>query len=101
MREVERGLGQPDVLDRAGRGVGDEERLRIGEPDVLAREDHEPARDEARVLARLEHAREPVEARVGIGAADRLDERGDDVVVLVVAVAARCAARARPRRRRA
>ena len=44
-------------------------------------------RDEARVLARFEHAREPVEARVGIGAADRLDERGDDVVVLVVAVA--------------
>ena len=36
VREVERGLGQPDVLDGAGRGVGDEERLRIGEPDVLA-----------------------------------------------------------------
>ena len=50
------------------------------------REDHEPARDEPRVLAGFEHAREPVDAGVGIRAADRLDERGDDVVVLVVAV---------------
>ena len=87
VREVDRDLGQADVLDGAGRSVGDEQRLRIGEPDVLAREDDEPAGDETRVLAGFEHAREPVEARVGIGAADRLDERGDDVVVLVVAVA--------------
>ena len=87
VREVDRRLGQPDVLDRPSRGVGRQERLRIGEADVLTREDHEPARDEPRVLARFEHAREPVEARVGIRAADRLDERGDDVVVLVVAVA--------------
>ena len=101
MREVERGLGQPDVLDGAGRRFGDEERVRIGEADVFGREDDEPARDEARVLARFEHAREPVQARIGIGAADRLDERGDDVVVLVVAVANGCATRARLRRRRA
>ena len=78
--------GRP-TYSTAGRGVGGEQRLGIGEPDVLAREDDEPARDEARVLARFEHAREPVETRVGIRAADRLDERGDDVVVLVVAVA--------------
>ena len=36
VREVERGLGQPDVLDRAGGRFGDEDRLRIGEPDVFA-----------------------------------------------------------------
>ena len=41
------------------------------------------------VLARLEHAGEPVEAGVDVRAADALDERGDDVVVLVVAVAQR------------
>ena len=87
MREVEPGLGHPDELDRARRRVGDDERVGVGEPDVLGREDHEPARDEARVFARFDHAREPVEPGVGIGAADRLDERGDDVVVLVVAVA--------------
>ena len=87
VREVEPGLGHPDELDRAGRGIGDDERVGVGEADVLGREDHEPARDVARVLARFDHPREPVETGVGIGAADRLDERGDDVVVLVVAVA--------------
>ena len=101
VREVELRLGQPDELDGPRRGVGDEERLRVGEPDVLRREDHEPARDEARVLAGLEHPREPVEPGVGIGAADALDERRHDVVVLVVAVAERAQRRARPRRRRA
>ncbi len=58
-------------------------------PDVLRGEDHEPPRDEARVLAGLDHPREPVEAGVDVGAADALDERRQDVVVLVVAVAQR------------
>ena len=87
MREVEAGFGHPDELDRACGRVGDDERVGVGEADVLGREDHEPARDVARVLAGFDHAREPVEPGVGIRAADRLDERGDDVVVLVVAVA--------------
>ena len=87
VREVEAGFGHPDELDRAGGGIGDDERVGVGEADVLGREDHEAARDVARVLAGFDHAREPVEARIGIRAADRLDERGDDVVVLVVAVA--------------
>ena len=89
MGEVELRLGQPDVLDRVRRGGGQRERERVGHADVLGREDHEPAGDEPRVLAGFEHAREPVEPRVGIRAADALDERGDDVVVLVVAVAQR------------
>ena len=38
------------------------------------------------LLTGFEHARKPVEAGIGIGAADRLDERRHDVVVLVVAV---------------
>ena len=79
----------PDELDRARRGVGDDEPLRIGHADVLRREDHEPARDEARVLPRLEHAGEPVETGVDVGPADALDERREHVVVLVVAVAER------------
>ena len=81
--------GRPDELDGAGGGIGDHERLGIGEPDVLGREDHEPARDEPGVLARFEHAGEPVEAGVDVGAADALDERREHVVVLVVAVAQR------------
>ena len=87
VREVDRDFRQPDVLDGPGGRVGNEEGLRIGEADVLTREDDEPARDEPRILTRFEHPREPVQARVGIGAANRLDESGDDVVMLVVAVA--------------
>ncbi len=87
MCKVDRHLGQTDVLDGAGDRIRGEQRLGIGEPDVLTREDDEAAGDEAGVLSGFEHACEPVEARVGIRAADRLDERGDDVVMLVVAVA--------------
>ena len=50
---------------------------------------HQPAGDEARVLPRLEHPGEVVQRGVDVGAADRLDEAADDVVVLVaVAVVA-------------
>ena len=59
------------------------ERARIGVADVLGREDHHAPRDEQRVLAGLEHAHQVVERRVGIAAAHALDERGDDVVVLL------------------
>jgi hypothetical protein len=38
---------------------------------------------------RGDHASQPVETGVDVGAADALDERGEDVVVLVVAVAQR------------
>ena len=52
-------------------------------PMSSAARDHEPAGDEPRVLPRLDHAREVVQRGVDVGAADRLDERADDVVVLV------------------
>ena len=71
------------MLERLGGGDGDDERARIGVADVLGGEDHHPAGDEARVLAAFEHRGEVVDGRVGIAAAHRLDERGDDVVVLV------------------
>ena len=61
--QVELRLGQPDVLDRVSGGVGDEQRHRVGHPDVLGGEDHQAAGDEAGVLPRLEHAGEPVQAR--------------------------------------
>src|SRR5690606_33008415 len=51
--------------------------------------DDQAPRDEPRVLPRRHHAGQVVQRGVDVGAADRLDERGDDVVVLVaVAVVA-------------
>ena len=90
MREVELRLGQPDELDRPGGGVGDDERR--AESAIPTSSDARITSRRAMkrgVLAGFEHAREPVEPGVEIGAADALDERGDDVVVLVVAVAQR------------
>ena len=92
LRQVELRLGQADVLERVGGGHRHDERLRVGLADVLAGQDDHAADDEAGVLTGLEHAGEPVEAGVGIGAADALDERGDHVVVLVAPVAQRLGA---------
>ena len=61
----------------------DGQRLWVGQADVLGGEDDQPARDEHHVLACLEHAGHPVDGRVGVAAADALDEGGHDVVVLV------------------
>ena len=83
LREVELGLGQPDVLDRLRGRHRDHQRARIRQPDVLARVHDHPPGDEPGVLARLEHPGQPEERRVGIGPADALDERRDHVVVRV------------------
>ena len=92
-RQVDRRLGerepalrQPDVLDRVGGGDGDRQRLRIGVPDVLGGEDDHAPRDEARVLAALQHRGQVVQRRVGIRAARGLDPGRDVVVVLVAAL---------------
>ena len=84
--EREPGLRQPDVLDRLGRGDGDRQRLRVGVPDVLRREDDHPPRDEPGVLAALEHRRQVVERRVRVRPARGLDPGRDVVVVLVAAL---------------
>ena len=83
MGEVQPHLGQPDVLDRVGGRDRDDQRLRVGHADVLARVHDQATGDEARVLPGLDHAGEPEQRGVGVGAADRLDERADDVVVRV------------------
>ena len=79
--EVELRLRQPYVLHRLRRGHRDDEPHRVGVADVLARGDHDPAGEEARVLASLEHRREVVDGRVGVAPADRLDQRRGEVVV--------------------
>ena len=73
------------MLDRLCGCDGDDERLRVGEADVLGGEhDHAPG-DEAWILAALEHRREVVDGCIGIRAAHRLDEGRDEVVVRVAA----------------
>ncbi len=83
LRQRNAALRQSDEVHGVLRGDGDDERLRIGVADVLGGEDHHAPRDEERILAGLEHAHEPVDRRVGIAVAQALDERGDDVVVLL------------------
>ena len=75
-------LRHADEVARLLRGDGDGQRLRVGVADVLGGEPHQPPRDVERVLAGLEHAREPVHRGVGVAVAHRLVEGGDQVVVL-------------------
>ena len=81
--ERQRALRQADEVDGLLRGHRDHQRLRVGEPHVLAGEAHQPPRHVERVLAGLQHAREPVEARVRVRVAHRLVQRRDDVEVLL------------------
>ncbi len=61
------------------------ERARIRRADVLRGGPHEPSGDVERIAAAIEHAREPVQARIRSGAADRLVQRRDLVVEAVAA----------------
>ena len=65
--QVERRLREPHVLDGPGGGLGHEERPGIGQPDVLAGQDHHAPGQETGVLPRLDHAGHPVQAGVGVG----------------------------------
>ena len=81
--EGQRPFGHPDEVHGLLRGHGQDEGLGVGQAHVLGGEAHQAARDVERVLAGLQHARQPVEAGVGVGVADRLVERADDVEVLL------------------
>ena len=70
-------------MRRLLRGHGDRQGLWIGQPDVFAGQDHQPACDEHQVLARLEHARQPVDSRVRVRATHGFNEGRDRVVVRV------------------
>ena len=76
-------LGRTQLVVSIERRDSQLQRRGIGEPDVLAREPHQPPRDVEPVLARREHAREPIKAGVGIRIAQALVQRRDQVEVLV------------------
>ena len=76
-------------MRKAGR-AHQNQRVIVREPDVLARTHGHAPGDVQRVLACAEHAREPVQRRVGLAAAHALVQCRDEVVVRVArAVVAR------------
>ena len=86
LAEVQLCLRQAGVLHRLGRGHSRQQGHRVGQADVLAGEDDHPPGDEAGVLPRLQHPGQVVDGRLRVAAAHALDERADDVVVVVAAV---------------
>ncbi len=76
-------LGQTDEDGRLHGGVRQHEGHRVGVAHVLGGADGDPPGDEARVFAGFEHPGEPVDGRVGIAAAHRLDQGAGGVVMLV------------------
>ena len=78
---MEAALRHPHVFERLRARHHDAQRVRIGQADILAGEDDHAPEDETRLLAGVDHPRHPVERRVGVGAAQALDERADGVVV--------------------
>ena len=75
--------GRPTHSSACGGGDGDLERARVGVADVLGGADDQPPGDELRILAGRDHRGEPVQRRVGVVAAQALDERRHGVVVAV------------------
>ena len=78
-----RASGSADELDRLLRGDGERQRLRIGQPDVFARENDNAPRDETKVFAGVQHFREPVDRALLVGRAHAFDEGADRVVMRV------------------
>ena len=68
-------FGHADLVHRVEAGVGEQQPVRIGQPDVFRGEDYEPPRDELRVLASGEHAGQIIDRRVRVAAAHRFDVR--------------------------
>ena len=86
LRQSQVTLGHPDPLYRlVGRG-GDHKGPGIGIAHILACCYQDPAGDEQRVLAGVDHLCHPVERGIGIAAPHALDECRDGIVVLVLIV---------------
>ena len=91
--KVHGALAQRDARLRHADGVDDAEgRVRqqqgvgIRQADILGGEDAEPPGDEEGILAAVQHARHPVNRRIGIGPAHALDKGGNDVVMHLAAL---------------
>ena len=77
--------------DGIGSGHGGRQGRRVGQADVLGRQDHQPPRDEARVLPGGDHPGQIVQRACTSEPRIDLMKRADHVVVLVaVAVVLDC-----------
>lgn len=74
-------LGPTNLGQGIETSVGDKHSVGVSKADVFARADNQSAGYELRVFASLYHTRKPIEGCVGVGAADRFDKSGDDIVV--------------------
>ena len=84
MRDRELAFGRAEAVIGVPGRERLHDRLRIGEADILDRRPREPPQDVDRVLAAGQHPREPIERRVGVGAAQRFVQRADQVVVTLL-----------------
>ena len=100
LRQDNARLGHADHMHALHRRGRDQHRRRVGVADVLARGDHQAARQEHRVLAGIEHARQDgVDRAVRLAGADRdLMKRRDRVVVEVAGLVVASGSSLAPRR---
>ena len=78
-------LRQADEFRRLQGGGSDQQRPRVGVANVFRGADDHAASDETRILAGLQHPRQPVDGSVGVAAAHALDEGAGNVVMGVAA----------------
>ena len=90
--QINRGLSQRDTplgptyfLHSIKGCVGDEQRVGIGQTNVLGGRNNQTARNKFRVLAAFYQTGQPVEGCLRVAAADAFDEGRDDVVVHLAA----------------
>ncbi len=84
LRDRQFALGRAEPVVGVPGGERLHQRLRVGEADILDRGAGQPAQDVDRVLAAGQHARQPIERRIGIRAAQRFVQRADQVVVALL-----------------
>ena len=74
-------LGPAYLLDGIEGCVSQQQRIGIGQTDILSSRDDQTTGNELRVFPTLYHTRQPVERSVGVAATNGLDKGRDDVVV--------------------
>ena len=75
LAEREVTLGNADEVAGVEAGGSHQHRLRVGEPHVLGGDHQQAPCDEERVLARLQHARDPVDGCLRVAAPLRETKR--------------------------